>query len=213
MVFVGLETLRSLLAYAAVNGKSLPAVWVISLSEFAKLSTVFVALFFQQKNVVGETFVERVRSAVGSLKQGRTQDYFQYAIPAVLYFVNNNLWFWGLKFTPPALLFLAVLAKLPFTGILHHLCVRRQRSRAAWISLALLCLGLLISQAPDRLIDYIWQRTPTTKTESRGWEAFAGILVGLVISLFSAIASIFTELRLKDESTLFWTSQFWLYFW
>lgn len=59
--------------------------------------------------------------------------------------------------TSPNLLQVCILAKLPVSGLIRHLAVRRQANRYAWVSLA--CLPVLASIATERLIKAggLWQ--------------------------------------------------------
>ncbi|ODQ55030.1 hypothetical protein SAICODRAFT_53593, partial [Saitoella complicata NRRL Y-17804] len=201
--YITFETTRAILSFAAVHSQvRISSTFIAFSSELLKL--VFALIFlcrFLGKTGNGVN-ARSLKSAIlfASSDQAGWRAYGPYAVPAALYLINNLLYLLGLQLTTPSLLHVAVLAKLPFTGILHHLLVKRQRNLYAWLSLALICTGLLIFNAPIEFLDWI-----------RGIGVFIGPIVGLVIATLSGFASIFTEVIMKQK-VAFWVAQVWLYF-
>ncbi|KAJ3185970.1 hypothetical protein HDU85_000884 [Gaertneriomyces sp. JEL0708] len=121
-----------------------------------------------------------------------------YAVPAGLYFANQLIYLTALKFTPPAVLHVAILAKFPLTGLLHHFIVRRQTDAKVWAALATMCVGLLMFHLSEN---------EDTAIGLRMTAARLAVMAGLAIATLSAIASVYTEVLLKDPSVSFWTAQ------
>lgn len=74
----------------------------------------------------------------------------QYAVPAALYLTNNLIYFTVLPHATPVLLHVCMLMKLPATAILHHFLIKKQHNVHAWISLAVLCVGLVVFNVPSK---------------------------------------------------------------
>ncbi|ROW07665.1 hypothetical protein VMCG_03363 [Cytospora schulzeri] len=129
---------------------------------------------------------------------------FVYAIPAAFYLVNNLIYMSVLPYTSPNLLQVCILAKLPVTGILHHLAVRRQTNHYAWVSLACLSAGLLVFNFPTA-----WGQPQTV--DSAAAATLMAPIAGGTIAVFSAMASIASERLIKAGD--FWQSQVYLYSW
>ncbi|GAO51596.1 hypothetical protein G7K_5695-t1 [Saitoella complicata NRRL Y-17804] len=222
--YITFETTRAILSFAAVHSQvRISSTFIAFSSELLKL--VFALIFlcrFLGKTGNGVN-ARSLKSAIlfASSDQAGWRAYGPYAVPAALYLINNLLYLLGLQLTTPSLLHVAVLAKLPFTGILHHLLVKRQRNLYAWLSLALICTGLLIFNAPIEFLDWIRgvedpltaTSTSNTNTTTPAFQigVFIGPIVGLVIATLSGFASIFTEVIMKQK-VAFWVAQVWLYF-
>lgn len=125
-----------------------------------------------------------------------------YAVPAALYLFNNILYLVALQLSSPGLLQICVLAKLPLTGVLHHIMIRKQENMYAWISLAAICIGLLVLNLPS-------DHSPISNPNEGS--RFAAPIAGLLIAFVSAVASIYNERLTKKGDFVF--SQFWLYLW
>lgn len=215
--YIAFETTRAILCYAAIRSDvRISSTAVTFASESLKLVFALVYLHRYLGKHDGQVTLASFKSAVLFAGKGQSswRPYAPFAVPAVLYSVNNLLYLTGLQMTAPALFHVTMLAKLPLTGILHHLLIRRQSNQFAWLSLAFICAGLLIFNAPPELLDawlaaeepvVLSPTSPVTAVSS-----FIGPLIALVIAVFSACASIFTEVVMKKE-VLFWVAQVWLY--
>ncbi|KAJ3036747.1 hypothetical protein HDV00_002409 [Rhizophlyctis rosea] len=190
--FIGAETLRHLIAYAAVNSNAFSAPWTILLSESIQLGVSITAHTLHSSSKP---------SSAASVFTNR-KEFYQNALPSALHIISSNLWFAALQYTTPSHLFLATLASLPLSAALHHLVIKRQSSRAVWASIGLICLGLLISQAPDEYIDYVLIRQKNGTSP----DPVKGFLFGLLIALFSSVSSTYLEVNVKDELPTLWAS-------
>ena len=154
------------------------------------------------RTVIGEIF------SISASEQSRIPiwPHLRFAIPALLYLINNILYLIGLQLTTPSLLTVAILAKLPITAILHHLFVKRQQSGAAWLSLLVLSLGLLVSHIPKGLGAWTSPEGDGKASTVTSWQAFLGPAIGLTIATISGFTSILTEVLLKQDAP-FWVGQ------
>ncbi|KAF2102660.1 hypothetical protein NA57DRAFT_71649 [Rhizodiscina lignyota] len=221
--FVCFETVRALLLYGAVqSGLKISPTAVTFWAEFLKLSvsTLFLCRQIRKdgRSLTFKAFFEAAQLADAENPNASAfKLYASYALPAALYFINNILYLTGLQVTSPSLLHVTILAKLPLTAILHHYLIRSQKNGKAWISLGVLCVGLLIFQIPQSVKNWMWSFitavgvVSTDKPRENGpSNEVLGLLIGSTIAVISAFTSTYTETILK-RSTNFWTAQVWLY--
>ncbi|PQE24375.1 hypothetical protein CJF31_00002635 [Rutstroemia sp. NJR-2017a BVV2] len=187
-IYIVGETIRANYAYFAFQtAPHITPSLVALLSETLKLVIAVVITAYS------EAGLESIQKKCNS---NHAKEIMRYGFPAALYLTNNLIYFSVLPATSPSLLQVCMLAKLPATALLHHLWVRRQSNKNAWISLAFLSVGLVLFSVPSG-------------DNTKGW--LLAPVAGLVIAMFSAIASIASESLTKSGS--FWESQFWLYIW
>lgn len=226
--YITFDTTRAILTFAAVNSHiSVSSTTITFCSELLKLIFAFVFLCrYVLKEEVGTLDMGSIKSAIlfASPDSGVSDTwraYAVFAVPAALYLINNLLYLLGLQLTVPSLLHVAMLAKLPFTGILHHFIIKRQSNGLAWLSLAGICAGIFIFNAPLDLLDWVSNyndsatspsptNTATAVDSTAGIGMFVGPIVGLIIATISGFASIYTEVVMKKDVP-FWVAQFWLY--
>jgi len=210
--YISFETTRAILSFAAVRLHIEVSPTLIAFgSELLKL---VVAIIFLRVDLVsngGSGGINDLKSAIlfATKDQASWRAYGLFTVPAVLYLINNILYLLGLQLTTPSLLHVAMLAKLPFTGVLHHFVVRRQKNMYAWISLACICFGLLLYNAPIEVFQWM-EGSESTKDSAVEVSYLIGPMIGLVIAVVSAFASIFTEMAMKQDIS-FMVAQFWLY--
>ncbi|KAJ3046540.1 hypothetical protein HK097_000769, partial [Rhizophlyctis rosea] len=190
---IALSILHPLLSYTAINKTTFNAPLIILLSEWLKLSA---SLIFRYREPASKTSHQ-------PLLNHKIGDFAKYAVPAAINVLNLTLFFKALDYTSPVLLVLALLMKLPFTAILHNFFVRRQRSKAAWASLVLLFIGILISQTTDEYMSqYVWWKKGSVLVDP--WKGFG---YGVLIAFLSSVSSLYRDMVLaKDETASFWTS-------
>ena len=153
--YISFETTRAILSFAAVRSHIEVSPTLIAFgSELLKLVVALIFLRFDLVNNGRSGGISSLKSAVlfASKDEASWKAYGLFAVPAVLYLINNILYLLGLQQTTPSLLHVAMLAKLPFTGVLHHFVVRRQKNTYAWISLVCICCGLLLFNAPVEVL-------------------------------------------------------------
>jgi uncharacterized membrane protein len=118
-----------------------------------------------------------------------------FLLQSLLYFFNNVMYFSAVQWSSAAVVSILLHFRLPITGILHHFFIKPQTSRWAWICLATIYIGVVISQLNENL------------SLENGWAVF---ICG-VIALNSSIASILNERMLKGLGMPFWDQQLRLY--
>ncbi|GAA5834234.1 hypothetical protein JCM3766R1_004496 [Sporobolomyces carnicolor] len=202
------DTSRSLIFFSVVrSGASLSPLLVTLASELIKLIVAVGGILHASKGSLSDRFLlpppqhDAQPTLWSSLKP-----YLRFAVPALLYGFNNVLFLEALHFTTPTLLQVSVLSKLPFTAILHHFVVRRRKSQAMWLSLAVLTGGMVLAGCPEQLWD------AEQRANIRVADLLSGPLIGLTVGAVSACSSVWTELMLK-EKVEFWQAQFYLYLW
>lgn len=175
----------------------------ISASIIALLSETLkfcIAIFFLLRHT--DLSLQSLRLSISTLAKPDEADLRRigrYALPAALYLVNNLIYNTVLPFTTPSMLQVCILAKLPTTGIMHHYMIKPQRNVLAWISLLVLCIGLVVFNIPSG----------PAAVSSGTW--YLAPLAGFIIACLSALASISTEKSTKEAG--FWESQAYLYVW
>lgn len=182
------ETIRANYAYFAFQtAPQITPSLIALLSETLKLAIAAIIINHSE---------EGLSSILEKFNRDSFKDILLYGIPAAFYLTNNLIYFTVLPSTSPSLLQVCMLAKIPATAILHHLWIRKQGNSRSWISLGFLCFGLFLFNIPSG-------------DNTKGW--LVAPMAGLVIAVFSAIASIASESLTKIGS--FWESQLWLYLW
>ncbi|KAF0519710.1 hypothetical protein F8M41_016465 [Gigaspora margarita] len=130
---------------------------------------------------------------IRSLKSIFTSTTFLFSIPALGYFVNNNISFLILTvMNPPTFMVLGNL-KIITTGLIYNIFLNKKLNRIQWISLLMLFLGSIISQ-----VHFSTEGKPEIMTSP------FGLLLIIIFSCISAIACVYTEYimsnRFKNES-------------
>jgi len=112
-----------------------------------------------------------------------------YCIPALIYFVQNNLVFYALIYVDPTTYLLLNNLKILTTGILFRYILKRELSSLQWGALVLLMVGCSSSQIASGC-----------NTTSIFAVPFTGILICVILSILSAAAGIYTEYIMKVTS-------------
>ncbi|KAM0155129.1 hypothetical protein ACHAPG_006147 [Botrytis cinerea] len=187
-IYIFGETIRANYAYFAFHtARQITPSLIALLSETLKLAIAAIIINHSE---------EGLSSIRKRFNRNGFRDVLQYGVPAAFYLINNLIYLTILPSTSPSLLQVCMLAKIPATAILHHFWVRKQGNARSWISLGFLCFGLFLFNIPSG-------------DDTKGW--LVAPVAGLVIAVFSAIASIASESLTKTGS--FWESQLWLYLW
>jgi len=107
-----------------------------------------------------------------------------YSVPALIYFIQNNLVFIALSYVDPTTYQVLVNLKIFTTGVLFRIFMGKELSSMQWAALVLLMIGCATSQL-------------STKTEQIFAIPIQGILICVVLSILSAAAGIATEYIMK----------------
>jgi len=112
-----------------------------------------------------------------------------YSLPALIYFIQNNLVFVALKFIDPATYQVLVNLKILTTGILFRFVLGKLLSSLQWAGLVLLMVGCATSQIATDCKDTSLFSAP-----------LEGIIICIILSVLSASAGIATEWIMKKSS-------------
>eukprot|EP01114_Cavostelium_apophysatum_P021051 TRINITY_DN7235_c0_g1_i1.p1 TRINITY_DN7235_c0_g1~~TRINITY_DN7235_c0_g1_i1.p1 ORF type:complete len:318 (-),score=48.07 TRINITY_DN7235_c0_g1_i1:77-1030(-) len=112
-----------------------------------------------------------------------------YSLPAVIYFIQNNLVFVALNYVDAATYQVLVNLKIITTGILFRFVLQRYLSSLQWSALVLLMIGCATSQL-----------SLSCDAESLFAVPPIGIAICVTLSVLSAAAGIATEWIMKNSS-------------
>jgi len=118
-----------------------------------------------------------------------TTETLPFSIPALIYFVQNNLVFLALSYVDPTTYQVLVNLKILTTGILFRLVLGKELSNLQWAALVLLTVGCATSQISNDCTDKGLFVVPVQ-----------GIIICCVLALLSASAGIATEWLMKKSS-------------
>ncbi|CAE7028632.1 CSTLP1 [Symbiodinium sp. CCMP2456] len=122
-----------------------------------------------------------------------------YAIPAVLYTLQNRLVFEALqKISPPEYQLLNNI-KLFTTSLVFRVVMRRQLRVLQWLALLLLVLGMALATAPCG-----------EAGQAQAQDARTGVLIMLAVSWCSAVAGVLNEWLIKKSQNVL-EANIWLY--
>ncbi|KAJ3015458.1 UNVERIFIED_CONTAM: hypothetical protein HDU68_012714 [Siphonaria sp. JEL0065] len=114
------------------------------------------------------------------------------AVQSLLWCFNNCIYFAALEHASVATLSILMQLRLPITGILHHVLVKKQENPLVWIALLIIYAGVVLTQ---------WSNSFSIHDM---WTVFHC----LILSSLSSIASIVSEKTMKTVSMPFWDQQF-----
>eukprot|EP01138_Halocafeteria_seosinensis_P001980 gb/GECG01002028.1/.p1 GENE.gb/GECG01002028.1/~~gb/GECG01002028.1/.p1 ORF type:complete len:409 (+),score=23.02 gb/GECG01002028.1/:1-1227(+) len=120
-----------------------------------------------------------------------------FAIPSVLYMVDNNLMYVILIFIAPATQQLLWNVKIIWTAVLFRFFLKRILTRLQWGALLLLLVGVITTQSSKFLHEDGKQEVMTAETH----DLLVGASLVLIGSFFSSLAAVYTEYVLKSQST------------
>jgi UDP-galactose transporter len=113
-----------------------------------------------------------------------------YSIPAIVYFINNNLVFVILEYIDSTSFQILSSMKTIFTGILFRAFLGRELNVVQWAAIVLLSCGTATSQLPD---------CTTYQINSHSNSTVIGLGLAVVTCLLSAFGGIYSEKLLKDK--------------
>lgn len=120
-----------------------------------------------------------------------TRKTLEYAAPAAIYFVNNNLVFAILSRVSATTFQLLSQLKTVFTGLLFRFFLGRKLSTFQYLAIWQLACGTAVSQVPECL--------NVSATASEQHDSVIGLLFAVVSCLLSAFGGVYSEKLLKDQ--------------
>lgn len=203
LAYVVAESIRALLTISVIQSHlPISSVLITLLGELTK----FVVALIYLANGAGFK-MSSIKAKL--LFSSDWREYMAISIPAIMYFISTLSYMMAIQFTMPSTLRVSMIAKLPCTAILHHLFITPQRSFCAWISLVFLTFGIVLVNVPSYLITII-TGAPRSAYQEENQFSLLEPLIGLLIAVTSAFASIYTETILKTNVP-FWVTQTWMY--
>jgi len=123
----------------------------------------------------------------GRPSEWNMRDAIRYAIPAIIYFVNNNLVFKILdRVDAPTFQLLSQL-KIVFTGVLFRICLGRKLNAFQYLAIWQLACGAAVSQIQIKC----------NNSDERS--SLLGLLLSVVSCMLSALGGIYSEKLLKEK--------------
>eukprot|EP00927_Polykrikos_kofoidii_P053271 TRINITY_DN4760_c0_g1_i2.p1 TRINITY_DN4760_c0_g1~~TRINITY_DN4760_c0_g1_i2.p1 ORF type:complete len:369 (-),score=51.91 TRINITY_DN4760_c0_g1_i2:202-1308(-) len=125
----------------------------------------------------------------------------EYAVPAVIYAINNNLAFVILTYVDTTTFQLLSQMKIAFTGLLFRFILGRDLAGYQYLAIWQLSCGAAVSQIPVCI------------GELHG-TSFMGLVLSVISCILSALGGIYTEklMKSKGKSSIHWQNCI-LYFW
>jgi len=187
IVFVVYDTLHivSMARTKDVDGKSIFNVpMIVAIAEMYKLILSAFAMHREGKSVIAD--INWKRSYV-------------FAVPGMLYAVNNNLLFRCLRELPPAIFMIIGNVKVVWTAILFWALLGRKLIFKEWTGVAMMLVGVCITQYPS--LAPAGSSDAGAEVDTVLGEAYSkvGIFLSLLYTLISASASVYNEKLLKSD--------------
>jgi len=144
-----------------------------------------------------------------------------YAVPALLYMLDNNISYVMLRYITPVTATVLWQTKILTTAVLFRCILKRRLTNLQWVSIVLLLLGVVTSQSDHLKGDQDGKHNPNFPQHDGklpGEADNATYALGLVLVfsavLISSLAGVYTEwvLKRKREDSFFLQSAY-LYFW
>ncbi|KAJ3006705.1 hypothetical protein HKX48_009507, partial [Thoreauomyces humboldtii] len=158
----------------------------VVMSELIKLC-VCAAVYYREEVSSGApvTLANITRSMFGTESHWKAM-----TVPAVLYFVQNNLQYVAVQYLDPATFQVTYQMKILTTAIFSVGMLGRSLSRGKWTSLVLLTLGIAIVQMDGKKSD----------SDADGVQRLVGLSAVLVACILSGLAGVWFEKVLKGTS-------------
>lgn len=138
-----------------------------------------------------------------------------YAIPGLMYAVQNQLLYYAVFHLQPAMFQLSSKLKFVSTAVLHRLVLKRPLTSLQWLGIMTLMLGMMVSKGS--LLSSACKDNPISGVpEEKGGKSFTtGLFIVVATSTISGCSGIANEYLLKkvDENSHFMLKNMQLYLW
>lgn len=129
----------------------------------------------------------------------------KFAVPSILYTINNNLYLYAFHFTTPAVWNILTQSRIIITALIYRLSFKKHITRMQWLSLCVLAFAISLTQVPSGA------------TAASGGAAGGGslplllqptaVVIAALCSLISVAAGIFVEYSFKNDKRSFGDQQ------
>jgi len=187
LCLAGLVMSRSLLVTATKSGAGYQydPTSVVLLTEFLKLGFAFALNAWERRS--------QGKRGWFSMADVDTRVAVLYAVPSILYAIQNNLVFFALLYLAPPTFELFANLKIVTTALASWLVLKKRLNAIQWVAVVLLFLGTILGQLPKEGAVQATNDDPGLSAE------MFGFMLCLLYAGLSALAGIFTEKLLKES--------------
>ncbi|XP_077999717.1 uncharacterized protein LOC144452491 [Glandiceps talaboti] len=189
LTFILLETAKQIVIYGSkqYNGGKYPLSLstIVALSELTKLIVC--------ASIYGYS---------GNIKSFELS--WKFAIPSLLYGMNNNLFLYALHYTPPPLWNVLIQSRVLMTALVYRIVFKRVIPPLRWLALLLLIFGIALAEISGSSTGHSIQET-TMRLYLRA------LILSIVSAVLSTAASVYTEYLFKNNDRPFMEQQVQLY--
>ncbi|KXS22391.1 nucleotide-sugar transporter [Gonapodya prolifera JEL478] len=130
---------------------------------------------------------------------GPESQWYKLTVPAVLYFVQNNLQYVAVGALDAATFQVTYQMKILTTALCSVLMLNRTLSSQKWISLVLLTVGIALVQLPPETFS-----SAPSKSQSHSSDPGKGLIAVTVACVLSGLAGVYFEKILKGSTASLW---------
>ena len=160
-------------------------------SEVLKLGSAVALLALEQRSLT------RAFSLTARLLSEHGRETLQFAVPALCYTLQNNLWFYALSNLDPVTAAVTSQVKVITTAIASVVMLGRRLNGAQWLALLGLTVGLVVITTKQQPAAPAAGRKVPTNTLS-------GVLAMLLATVLSAYSGVFLERLFKTIKLTLW---------
>ena len=144
---------------------ALPQTLVVGITEILKLVLSFLLLLYQ-----------------GLLKD--VSFTWLFAVPAVIYAINNNVYLYALHYTTPPVWNILIQLRIIFTALVYRFWFKRNVTRLQWAALLMLVSAIVLTHSSEG------------KTSVESGNLLFAILLATAGSALSTVGTVYTEVRI-----------------
>ncbi|XP_059081888.1 uncharacterized protein LOC131879550 isoform X2 [Tigriopus californicus] len=190
LALIGFEVCKQTATYSLQeynNGNyPIPSSLMVVFSEIAKLLLTIL----------------RLEKPPTSISLGLIVESFKFIVPGLLYALNNNIYFEGLRLVPPGIWMVLCSFRTAVTVFSYKFLLNRPVQRLQFVGVLCIIISIILMKMPD-ILGHTNQLPPMV------------ILLSLAASIISVLAALYTETLFKAGSPdhdNFLEKQLWLYF-
>lgn len=131
ILMIGFEIAKQLTSYAVLHQNNkhypLPQTAIVAIIEFVKLAFIGIVLVWQNN------FTKMKIS-------------FLFAVPSVLFALNNNVYYYAFYFTTPPIWTILTQIRILFTAFVYRFLFKRQITWLQWAGLLVLIFGIVLTK-------------------------------------------------------------------
>eukprot|EP00316_Scyphosphaera_apsteinii_P015812 CAMPEP_0119303044 /NCGR_PEP_ID=MMETSP1333-20130426/4539_1 /TAXON_ID=418940 /ORGANISM="Scyphosphaera apsteinii, Strain RCC1455" /LENGTH=391 /DNA_ID=CAMNT_0007305605 /DNA_START=228 /DNA_END=1403 /DNA_ORIENTATION=+ len=133
---------------------------------------------------------------IGTLLHEYSWETMQFAVPALCYTLQNNLWYYALSHLDPVTAAVTSQMKVITTAIASVLMLGRRLTQLQWLALAALTVGLVVMQMKETRASSSPRSTPP--------DSLGGASAMLLATVLSAYSGVYLEKLFKTLKLTIW---------